>query len=1174
MTADANRCPNCAAERDASDSRGFCTRCLITQVTTGGTPGADDVRETTAAGANGSGRYPGPTSADLEATGAFVPGHAVGSVLAPADATVVRTPDRDEANRTAGGIGIPRGLPVGTTVRCFGDYELLNELGRGGMGVVYKAWQVSLNRPVALKMIKVGVLADDAELQRFQNEAEAIALLDHAGIVPVYEVGEHDGQRYFSMKLVEGGNLADQLATLRADPRAAATLLAETAEAVHHAHMRGILHRDLKPANILVDKAGHPHVTDFGLAKRVEDDVEMTASGAVMGTPAYMSPEQAAGRRGTITTATDVYGLGAILYALLTGKAPFGGASLADTLQAVKERPPEPPRGLNASAPGDLETICLKCLEKDPRRRYASAQALADDLRCWLDSRPIAARRVGAAERLWLWCKRKPAVAALAATVLFTVVGGTVALIAVQANANRALEKKNTALTQSLTREAKANADLNAANVRVKERLDLAMEAIKTLHTGVSEDFVLEQDQFKDLRDRLLTSASGFYEKLGALLKGDADRSSRRTLLQANQAVAGLSYAVSGPEVALVLLQRVLAGREALAAASGGDPELATDVAESLLAVGAALQNMGRADQALAAYRRAGTTLTAASSGLPRSIAARSAFAEAEARVGNLLAITGHLPEGLRALISARDLQKALAAETPGDVARQEALAFTHIKVGGLLEITRKTDEALASYQAARAITQELAEAHPATPNFRNELATSLSKIGGVLSETVRRPEGLASLEAARAIQQKLVKSYPGISRFQYDLADNQDIIGAVLGAMKRPAEALASLEAARAIRQKLVDADPANIYFQDALAKTLTRIGDLLGQSGRKAEALASLKAALSVTEELVEANPAIPRHRLALADCCKAIGRRLRDDGRLAAALPYFRRAVALRQAEVDADPSQTRNHDFLAWFLTDYAMALREAGRHEEAFRAARRALAIWTGRIAEQPNSPSYRSNLAWTINEGDQAAQRSGGESEWLAALEPLARALKKAIASYPNVAEYRANLSGTLTRIADVQRAMGSAVDARGTYDRAITISERLVKEHAAVPMYRSQLAYSLRRRGLAHQGQAGTADARMALEIYDGLPSRSGEEWYETACCHAALGGRGESAGAGPAENDRAMVELRSAVGMGFVNLNAFRTEAALGPLRDREDFRMLMMDLEMPVDPFARGD
>ena len=257
------------------------------------------------------------------------------------------------------------------------------------MGVVYQAFQVTLKRPVALKMIRAGVLAGDDELRRFQNEAEAIALLDHPGIVPVYEIGEHDGQKYFSMKLVRGGSLAELLATYKDDPKAVASLIVEAADAVHHAHMRGILHRDLKPANILIDAEGHSHITDFGLAKRVEADAEMTASGAVLGTPAYMAPEQATGRRGAITTATDVHGLGSVLYAVLTGQAPFAGDSVIDTLAKVKEQPPMAPRKVNARVPRDLEVICLKCLEKDPRRRYTSAQALADDLRAWLESRPI-----------------------------------------------------------------------------------------------------------------------------------------------------------------------------------------------------------------------------------------------------------------------------------------------------------------------------------------------------------------------------------------------------------------------------------------------------------------------------------------------------------------------------------------------------------------------------------------------------------------------------------------------------------------------------------------------------------------------------------------------------------------------------------------------------------------
>ncbi len=320
-------------------------------------------------------------------------------------------------------------LPDGTRVRYFGDYELIKELGRGGMGVVYKARQISLNRPVALKMIRSAALASDDDLRRFQNEAEAVATLDHPHIVPILEVGNHDGQRYFSMKLIGGPSLDKKLADYVANPKAAAALLQKTALAVHHAHQRGILHRDLKPANILLDEHGEPFVTDFGLAKRVAGDSELTHSGAILGTPAYMAPESAAGggRRGAVTTASDVYGLGAVLYALLTGRPPFGGASVGETLEQVRESTPAPPSRINPRTPRDLEVICLTCLEKDPARRYASAQALADDLGRYLAGKPIAARPVGNVTRLWMWCRRNPSLAgslgaaavALAAVVIF-----------------------------------------------------------------------------------------------------------------------------------------------------------------------------------------------------------------------------------------------------------------------------------------------------------------------------------------------------------------------------------------------------------------------------------------------------------------------------------------------------------------------------------------------------------------------------------------------------------------------------------------------------------------------------------------------------------------------------------------------------------------------------------
>ncbi len=352
-------------------------------------------------------------------------------------------------------------------IRYFGDYELLEEVARGGMGVVYKARQVSLNRIIALKMILAGQLASDRDVHRFHAEAEATAQLDHPGIVPIYEVGEHEGQQYFSMGYVPGGSLADKLRDGPLPPREAAEYVKSVAEAIAYAHERGVIHRDLKPGNVLLDANGEPKVTDFGLAKRIEGDSDLTTTGQILGTPAYMSPEQAGGKTSENTPQSDVYSLGAILYALLTGRPPFQADSPVETLMQVLNEEPIAPRRLNPSVPIDLETICFKCLEKDPLRRYASVADLETEIERYQGGKPIQARPVGRATRTWKWCRRNPVLASTgglaALALLSTAVLGSIFAIYQSETANRLrIEQVNTAkaLDESQSQRSRAEEQL------------------------------------------------------------------------------------------------------------------------------------------------------------------------------------------------------------------------------------------------------------------------------------------------------------------------------------------------------------------------------------------------------------------------------------------------------------------------------------------------------------------------------------------------------------------------------------------------------------------------------------------------------------------------------------------------------------------------------------------
>lgn len=350
-------------------------------------------------------------------------------------------------------------------VRYFGDYELLEELGRGGMGVVYKAKQVSLNRLVAIKMLLAGTMASEEEVKRFYSEAEAAGHLEHPHIVPIYEVGEHQGTHYFSMANVRGRSLQELLRDGPLPPKKAAAYLAKVADAIAYAHSQGVLHRDIKPHNILIDEQDEPRVTDFGLAKRTDLQSEMTHSGQILGTPSYMPPEQALGDRTHVGPSSDVYSLGATLYALVTGRPPFQGENATETLLQVISQEPVSLRLLNPKVDRDLETITLKAIEKQPARRYPTATALREDLNRFLTGHPIHARPVSAPERVWRWARRNPVVASLS--------GGIAALLL-------AVSLVSTAAYVRSARDATAKTKLAGEKSRLAESETAARRAAES----------------------------------------------------------------------------------------------------------------------------------------------------------------------------------------------------------------------------------------------------------------------------------------------------------------------------------------------------------------------------------------------------------------------------------------------------------------------------------------------------------------------------------------------------------------------------------------------------------------------------------------------------------------------------------------------------------------------
>jgi serine/threonine-protein kinase len=794
-------------------------------------------------------------------------------------------------------------------------YEILGVLGRGTMGVVYKARQRGLDRLVALKMIRAADHSGPAELARFRREAVALAQLHHPNIVQIYEVGEDRGQPFFSLEYLDGGSLTRKIGGVPRPPGEAAPLVRLLADAMESAHRLGIVHRDLKPANVLLTAAGEPKLTDFGLVKRLADDAGQTQSGSIVGSPGYMAPEQAEGRTRQVGPLADVYGLGAILYHLLTGRPPFRAASVLDTLQQVRTQEPIPPSQFQPKLPRDLETICLKCLQKDPTRRYATAGELAADLRRFEAGEAIRARPVGRVERLWRWSRRNPRVATLSGVVALLVVAWSItstwlyrkARSSERAAIRAAAEaRENEILARNNAEEARRNAGLARTNEDLAKRREGLVRATSqdafngTIRLG---EQVLRRLQAKHDPARVQAEWSRLRDDLGSMLEKELVPTANRIEGQ------GLT------PFALAAMHQAL---------------------------GDLLRRSGRGEEARRQFRRTVELIDLVARAQPDNDVARANLGVMHQRLGETaLELDGDAQGALGEFRRAWDLQDRIAREPrSGNYSKADnhrLLSHAAIKMGFAELSLGHPEEARAHFQTAWENRKAWTQLAPQDVMARNYLSEAELWQGVASTRLDRWPESQQHLEEAIRICDELVRRFADEPGFKADLATIYAAYGDAL--LRRGDDS----EAEKALRRSLQHAEsalvqnPEELRVQHVMAAADDGLAAIALRAHREAEAQRLFRASLDIRSDLVRLEPGNqPRQAelaLALAHCGRRDEAARKADelirtaaDRPALLIPLARSCAACASAEPDAGRHQRE----VAQMLDTLARAVRNGYR----------------------------------------------------------------------------------------------------------------------------------------------------------------------------------------------------------------------------------------------------
>lgn len=867
------------------------------------------------------------------------------------------------------------GFPLSTTLPKIPGFHIEEELGRGGMGVVYLARQLRLNRLVALKMIKGADQADASTRIRFLAEAEAIAKLHHPGIVQVFEFGTHENNPYFAMEYVSGGSLDKKLAGHPLPPREAAAFVEQLTGAVQSAHDAGIIHRDLKPANILLSSdsvalspekkgrlhstydsafkshskdtgisATQPKITDFGLVKNVGSD--MTASGVILGTPSYMAPEQADGNI-AVSTQVDIYALGAVLYECLTGRAPFKAATPLETLMQVINEEPVSVRHLQAKTPTDLETICHKCLQKDPAKRYASATELGDDLGRFLRNEPISARPIGRMERMWRWCKRYPAVAALVVILL--------AGLFLFAAKNRELAHAN--LKEGESREL------------AEKRFRQTRTAVDQFFTDISEspELLKKEPGTQALRRTLLTKAQSYYEQFLAersqdptMLLEAAEASNRLIRIleelnpgspvleeQINKALAirtrlleqdptdpdrlyDLSYLDAQRGRWLLLRDRV---PEALTLAQSALDRLTPLIAahpdrekykllQSSILISAAQMNtrLSKHREAFVMYSQAEPITTAFHAAYPDSIKYANELGRLYSSIGYTKLQIGLGEEALPYFTKAAKLFDVIRQTHPKDRDATIDGGMVYGNLGVIHKQANRQDEALLAFKKVVEIYEPMHRDNPQVVDFANGLAMGLGSIARIEMDRNHRDDALVAFQRVLRIFEQLQKENPGVVRYAESVALTYNNMAQVQLKAGKYQEAFNFVVNAFNIAEPLHRANPSARNLASMVVDSQRMQGRIYFLRRQWAEAFAMLTQSIALSKQVVQAYPKVPAFSQSLADSYLLMQRVLMKQNKTTEAQSAHDLGIAVLNKQVSENPKNLGLTHALARSLLD--------------------------------------------------------------------------------------------------------------------------------------------------------------------------------------------------------------------------------------------------------------